>query len=71
MKAFPFAPLIEQRHIYTLLQKRFFLNLIFECVNIDDDAFLETNTMLTKAVQNSIIKTNKYILVNKDSFCKL
>ena len=49
------------------VQVLFFCGLILRGVNIDDEVFLKTNTTLTKAVQNFIIKTNRFSEIeNKD-----
>ena len=45
---------------FNRLTKKKKLDLILRGVNIDDEVFLKTNTTLTKAVQNFIIKTNRF-----------
>ena len=52
---------------FNRLTKKKKLDLILRGVNIDDEVFLKTNTTLTKAVQNFIIKTNRFSEIeNKD-----
>jgi hypothetical protein len=49
------------------LTKKEKLDLILRGVNIDDEVFLKLNTTLTKAVQNVIIKMNRFSEIeNKD-----
>jgi hypothetical protein len=52
---------------FNRLTKKKKLDLILRGVNIDDEVFLKTNATLTKAVQNFIIKTNRFSEIeNKD-----
>ena len=41
------------------------LDLILRGINVDDEEYLHVNTILTKAVQNYIISTNR--ILSKDS----
>ena len=45
---------------FKMFNKKKKLDLILRGVNIDDEVFLQTNTIITKAVQNFIIKTGRF-----------
>ena len=45
---------------FTRLNKKNKLELILRGVNIDNDDFLQTNTILTKSVQNFILQTKRF-----------
>ena len=45
---------------FSRLNKKNKLELILKGVNIDDDEFLQTNTILTKSVQNFILQTKRF-----------
>ena len=47
-------------HISQGLQQNKKVDLILSGVNIDDDIFLQTNTIIAKAVQNFIINTGRF-----------
>ena len=51
---------------FSRLTKKKKLDLILRGVNIDDDVFLSTNTILTKAVQNFILKTNRFSITENN-----
>ena len=42
------------------LNKKKQIEIILRGVNIDDDDFLQTNTILTKSVQNFILQTKRF-----------
>ena len=51
---------------FSRLTKKKKLDLILRGVNIDDAEFLSTNTTVTKAVQNFILKTNRFSITEND-----
>ena len=51
---------------FSRLTKKKKLDLILRGVKIDDDVFLSTNTILTKAVQHFILKTNRFSITEND-----
>ena len=48
---------------YNRLNKKQKLDLILNGVNIDNEEFLSTNTTLTKAVQNIILSTKRFTVI--------
>ena len=48
---------------YNRLNKKQKLDLILNGVNIDNEEFLSTNTTLTKAVQNFILSTKRFTVI--------
>ena len=49
---------------FSRLNKQNKLELILKGVNIDDDEFLQTNTILTKSVQNFILQTKRFSVID-------
>ena len=49
---------------FSRLNKKNKLELILKGVNIDDDEFLQTNTILTKSVQNFILQTKRFSVID-------
>ena len=48
---------------YNRLNKKKKLDLILNGVNIDNEEYLSTNTTLTKAVQNFILSTKRFTVI--------
>ena len=48
---------------FTRLTKKNKLDLLLRGVNLDNDEFLPTNTILTKAVQNFILQTKRFVKI--------
>ena len=48
---------------YNRLNKKEKLDLILNGVNIDNEEYLSTNTTLTKAVQNFILSTKRFTVI--------
>ena len=48
---------------FSRLTKKNKLDLLLRGVNLDNDEFLPTNTILTKAVQNFILQTKRFVKI--------